>query len=116
MNSLNKPLEIEYLAINQTSELDRIIEQKFARLHNVCEHILKCQIRIANIARNKRRQPNSLYMVSINITMPEGFDVYTLRSPQEQQSDSIEQAIADVFAMIYRKLIELNLENNFQLI
>ena len=111
-----KSLEIEYLAVNQTSELDHVIEQKFARLNRVCNYILKCQVKIANIAHNKRKQTNSLYMVSINITMPEGFDVYTLRSPQNQQNDSIDRAISDVFAMIYRKLIELKLENEFQLI
>ncbi|MGD1921979.1 MAG: HPF/RaiA family ribosome-associated protein [Pleurocapsa sp.] len=116
MNSLLKPLKIEYLAIEQTGKLDSIIEQKFARLNNVCDYIIKCQVKIANITHNRQKQSNSLYMASISITTPEGFDIYTLRSPQNKQNDSVEKAIADVFAMIYRKLIELKLENQFKLV
>ena len=111
MNNTAKSLEIQYLAIEKTPELDSIIEQKFARLNKVCNYILKCQIKIANITRYKQKKASSLYMASINITMPEGFDLYTLRSPQNQKTDSIEGAISDVFATIYRKLIELKLES-----
>ena len=113
MNSLKKYLEIEYLAVDKTSEIENIIKQKFERLCNVCNYILKCKVKVANIAIEKNAASQFSYMVSISITMPEGFDVYTLRIPQEQ-NDSVEQAISDVFATIYRKLIELKLESQLQ--
>lgn len=109
MNGLVKSLEINYLSIDPTSELDSIIREKYTRLKNVCGHISKCQIKVANIAKNKK-QVNNSYLISVSITMPEGFDVYTLRFPQINNNDSLERAIADVFAKIYRKLIELRLE------
>ena len=114
MNSLRKYLEIEYLAVDRTSEIDNIIKQKFKRLRNVCSHILKCKVKVANIAVPKNAASQFLYMVSISITMPEGFDVYTLRIPQKEQNDSVEQALSDVFAMLYRQLIELELESKLQ--
>ena len=113
MNSLKRYLEVEYLAIDKISEIENAIEQKFARLFNVCNCILKCKVKVANIGIQKKTASKFSYMVSINITMPEGFDVYTLRFPQNEQNDTLEQAISDVFAMIYRKLIELKLESQF---
>lgn len=109
MNSLTIPLEIQYLAIEQTSELNSVIEQKFARLNKVCNYITKCQVKIADLARSRQKNSNG-FMISINLTMSEGFDIYTLRSPQDRPTDSIDRAISSVFAAVYRKLIELELE------
>ena len=115
MNSLKRYLEIEYLAVDKTSQIENMIKQKFDRLLTVCNYILKCKVKVANIAIQKNAASQFSYMVSISITMPEGFDVYTLRIPQ-QHNDSVEQAISDVFATIYRKLIELELEKQLQLV
>lgn len=115
MNSLKRYLEVEYLAIDKTLEIEDVIKQKFERLHSVCNYILKCKVKVANIGIQKKSASKFSYMVSISITMPEGFDVYTLRFPQNE-NDSVEQAIADVFAMIYRKLIELKLESQLQIV
>ena len=114
MNSFKRCLEIEYLSVDKTLEIENIVKYKFERLCNVCNYILKCKVKVANIAIQKNVASRFLYMVSISITMPEGFDVYTLRIPQKEHTDSVEQAISDVFATIYRKLIELKLESQLQ--
>jgi|GEM_PF-2149807 len=109
MNTLLQSLEVNYLAIEKTSKIELIISDQFARLKSVCNYIQQCKINVANIASQINKPIDSAYLVSINITMPEGFDLYTLRTPQANSNDSIEDAIADVFAMIYRKLIEVKL-------
>lgn len=110
MKTLANPLTINYLALEETSEVDSIIKDKFTRLIQVCHEVQNCQVKVANIAKYKATQTNYSYLVSINLSLPEGVDLYTLRLPQPAAEDSVKGAIADAFAMIYRKLIELQLE------
>ena len=110
MTTLAQSLEVQCLAAEQTSKLELMISEQFARLKSVCDYIQECKVNIVNVARHQKTPIDFAYLVSINITMPEGFDLYTLRTPQENRDDSIEDAIYDVFAMVYRKLIEVKLE------
>ena len=110
MNTLTKPVQIKYLAVEKTSEIDVIIQARFARLKQVYSQIQDCQVKVANIARHKKTEFKYSYLVSINLTLLEGVNLYTLRCPRRLKEDSLKRAIADAFAMIYRKLIELQLE------
>ncbi|MEM7761327.1 MAG: hypothetical protein AAF298_24840 [Cyanobacteria bacterium P01_A01_bin.40] len=109
----NRALKIDNLFIKITPELESNLQHKYQRLRQVCDRIERCQIKLADLAQSSFKSKNCAYLISINLTMTEGFDVYTLRFPKSSQHESIEQAIADIFARTYRKLIELKLEENF---
>lgn len=111
MTSSSVSLAIDYLAVEETSENNSVIIAKFARLKQVCNRILGCKIKVANIARYKAMDTNCSYLVSISLNLSEGVELYTLRSPQPFSEDSFKIAIADAFARIYRKLIELRFES-----
>ncbi len=110
MKTLADPLIINYLAMEETLEVDSLIKDKFSRLIRVCNEVQNCQVKVANIARYKATETNYSYLVSINLSLPEGVDLYTLRSPEPAAEDSIKSAIADAFARVYRQLIELQFE------
>lgn len=110
MTASSIPLAINYLAVEVTSETDSLIADKFARLKQVCDRVLSCKVRVANIARHKALDTDHSYLVSISLNLSEGVELYTLRSPQPLSEDSFESAIADAFARTYRQLIELRFE------
>ena len=113
MNTLLKKIlniNINYLDIEKTSEINLIIEDKFAKLRQVCARI-SSHLKLANIARHRKTATNYSYLISIGLNLPERIGLYALRLPQSIE-DSIEKAIAEVFAKIYRKLIELQLGNH----
>ena len=111
MNATLSPLALDYLAIEKTAEIDSIIEKKFARLSERCDRIQNCKIKIANVARYQKNKTNCSYLISISLSLAEGISLYVLRSPQLLAEDFVESALADAFAKIYRKLIELRFEN-----
>lgn len=111
MNALLFPLEIDYLAIEKTAEIDSIIEKKFARLSERCDRIQNCKVKIANVARHQKTKIGCSYLISISLNLGGGISLYVLRSPQPLAEDFVESALADAFAKIYRKLIELRFEN-----
>ena len=106
------PLQIDYLAIEKTLETDSLIGDMFARLKQVCNQVLSCKVRVANIARNQATATNCSYLVSISLSLSEGVELYTLRSPQPLSEDSLKSAISDAFAGTYRQLIELQFEKH----
>lgn len=103
-------LVIDYLAIEKTWAVDSLIKSKFSRLQQVYNRIQKCQVKLANIAQNRRKKLKHSYLISINLELPEGVQLYTLRFPQALVEDSLHEAIASAFAKIYRQLIELQSE------
>lgn len=111
MNTLVSPLAINHLGIEKTAEIDLTIQKKFARLNERCDRIQNCKVKIANVARHQKTALDRSYLVSISLFLREGISLYILRSPQLITEDCAESAVADAFAKIYRKLIELQLEN-----
>lgn len=114
MKTLVKPLAIDYLGIKETVAIESIIEQKFSRLKQVCDSIQTCQIKVANVASHSERSTSHSYLVSVNLHLPQGLELYSLRVPASSQ-DCLKQAIADVFAQTFRKLIELQVEEKYLL-
>ena len=109
-----KPLSINYLGIEETAAIQSAIEHKFKRLEQVCNSIRACQVKLAATAIDSERSASSSYLVSVSLRLPQGVELYSLRLPANSQ-DSLKQAIADVFARIFRQLIELQIEENYLL-
>ena len=74
----------------------------------VYSQIQDCQVKVANIARHRKTAYKYSYLVSIDLTLAEGVNLYMCFPQVSKDSPS---AIADAFAMIYRKLIELQFNN-----
>ena len=114
MDSANNLLAINYLGMAETAEINLIIGHRVNRLKQACRQIETCKMRVANVARKAVGEHNHAYLISISLCLANGIELYTLRSPLSQK-DSIEVAIADVFARIYRQLIELQVEEKYLL-
>ena len=114
MDAVDNLLAIDYLGIVETAEINLIIRDRVNRLKQACRQIEACKMRVANIARRTVGEQSHAYLVSISLYLSDGTPLYTLRSPLPQK-DSIEVAIADVFAKIYRQLIELQIEEKYLL-
>ena len=114
MDAVDNLLAIDYLGIVETAEINLIIRHRVNRLKQAYRQIETCKMRVANVARKVVGEPSHAYLISISLGLANGTSLYTLRSPLPQK-DSIEVAIADVFAKIYRQLIELQIEEKYLL-
>lgn len=112
MNNVVKPLAIDYLGITEIIESNSIVEDKFSRLTAVCDRIKTCTVKVAKVASDSMQSKDSSYLVSINLCLSEGIELYTLRSPLPFE-DSFSVAVADAFAKMYRRLIELQVEEKY---
>ena len=111
MNNVVKPLAIDYLGINEVTASNSIVEDKFGRLRTVCDRIKTCTVKVADIASLQQSKGNS-YLISISLSLSEGVELYVLRSPSPME-DTISDAVADAFAKMYRRLIELQVEEKY---
>lgn len=109
MNNSTEPLAINYLGIRETAEVKSIVEHQFSRLRQVCNSIQACKVKLVNVAHGSTRSIGQSYLISISLHLAQGVELYSLRQPSGLQ-DSITKAIADVFAQIFRQLIELQVE------
>ena len=115
MDNAVKPLVIDYLGITEIIESNSIVEDKFSRLITVCDRIKTCSVKVAKVATNSVQPKDSSYLVSINLRLSEGVELYTLRSPLPFK-DSFSIAVADAFAAMYRRLIELQVEEEYSVL
>ena len=114
MDTANNQLAINYLGIVETAEINLIIRHRVNRLKQAYRQIETCKMRVANVDRKVLGEQSHAYLISISLGLANGIELYTLRSPLPQK-DSIEIAIADIFARIYRQLIELQVEEKYLL-
>jgi ribosomal subunit interface protein len=101
------PLEITYRGVEKTDALDALVQEKVAKLEEVCDYITSCHIAIEK--PHDRPRSGSPYRVRLDITVPPGHELVATNNPgADTQYEEIDVAIRDAFDAARRQLRKLN--------
>lgn len=98
--------EITYRDVEKTDALDTLVNEKIAKLEQVCHYISSCQIAIEKI--HDRPNSGSPYRVRVDITVPPGHELVAESNPGDtNQYVDVDVVIRDAFSKAQRQLKEL---------
>ncbi|GAB1544027.1 HPF/RaiA family ribosome-associated protein [Scytonema sp. NUACC21] len=101
------PPEITYRDVDKTVALENLVNEKVAKLEQVCNHISSCHIAIEKI--HDRPRNGSPYRVRIDMTVPPGHELVAESNPtDENQYAPVEAVIRDAFKAAVTQLKKLN--------
>src|SRR4028119_1293700 len=90
------PPEITFRGVEKTAGLEALVQEKIAKLEEVCNYISSCHIAIEK--PNESTSNGSPYRVRVDITVPPGHELVAESKPGEgPQYDAGEIAIRDAF-------------------
>lgn len=99
--------EITYRNVEKTNALDKLVNEKVAKLEQVCNHISSCHIVIEKI--HDRPRSGSPYRVRIDMTVPPGHELVAESNPaDENQYAPVDAVIRDAFKAAVTQLTKLN--------
>ncbi|GAB4531518.1 MAG: hypothetical protein Tsb0014_15140 [Pleurocapsa sp.] len=100
--------DIKYLDVRPNSEIDNLIQSYCDRLNEIYHNCHNIQVKIANTSRyDAEIKTQSSYWVSINLKLSETSEIKVVRKPKSLYDvESVNFAVTEGFAMLYRKLIE----------
>lgn len=101
------PPEITYRGVEKTNAIERLVEEKLAKLERVCDHISSCHIAI----EKEQDQPRdrSPYRVRLDITVPPGHEVAAeSHMGHRTQYAELDTVIRDAFDKAWRQLRDLS--------
>jgi len=100
------PLEVSYRDVEKTAAIEALINEKVAKLEEVCDHISSCHIAVEKI--NDRPRSGSPYRVRIDLTVPPGHELVADSNPSEEtQYVELDTVIRDAFSAARRQLRKL---------
>ena len=73
------PPEITYRDVEKTAAIDTLVQQKMAKLEQVCDHISSCHVVLEKI--QDRPRGSSPYRVRLDITVPPGHEIVAESNP-----------------------------------
>lgn len=102
------PPEITYRGIDKTDALDTLVNEKIAKLEQVCDHISSCHVAIEK--ENDRPKHGSPYRVRLDITVPPGHELFFESTDlgDQKQFPKLEAIIRDAFSKAWRQLRDLS--------
>lgn len=101
------PPEVSYRNVDKTEGLDTLVQEKIAKLEQVCDHINSCHIAIEKIHENPKH--GSPYRVRIDMTVTPGHEVVAESNPEEgNQYLPVDAVIRNAFDIARRQLRELS--------
>jgi ribosomal subunit interface protein len=101
------PPEITYRDVDKTEAIETLVQQKIAKLEQVCDHISSCHIVLEKI--NDRPRNSSPYRVRLDITVPPGHEIVAENTASgKHQYLEIDSLIRDAFETAWRQLRELS--------
>ena len=97
------PLEISFRKVDRTAAIVQLIEEKVAKLEQVCDYLISCHVVIDQ--KQQHQQSGNPYEVRIDMHVPPGH-MLTLRrkSGEGDMHASLEQVLRDAFGAARRKL------------
>ena len=97
------PLEISFRKVDRTTALVSLIEEKVAKLEQVCDYIISCHVVIDR--KQQHQQSGNPFEIRIDMHVPPGH-MLTLRrkSGEGDMHASLEQVLRDAFGAARRKL------------
>jgi len=108
-----KPLAIDYLGINLIKAIESVVEHKLNRLKQVGK-FMPTQIKLANVVFSSKQPANYSYLVGVSLYLSQEVELHGLRLAPGFQDDLM-RAIANVFALPFRQLTELQVEKDYLL-
>lgn len=101
------PPEVTYRNVDKTSALEDLIDERIAKLEEVCDHISSCRIAVEKIHTNPDH--GSPFRVRLDLTVPPGHELAVSENPgQSTQYVPLEAVIRDAFDSARKQLIKLN--------
>ena len=99
--------EVSYRGVQKTAALEQLIEEKMAKLDQMCDRINSCRIAVEKA--HDHPEEGSPYRVRIDITVPEDREIAVDKSPdQGKQYAPVDAVIRDAFDAALRQLKALN--------
>jgi cold shock CspA family protein/ribosome-associated translation inhibitor RaiA len=100
------PLEISYLDINKTEELDQLIHEKATALEKVCDYITSCRATLENPL--KAQNSGQPFRIRISVRVPPGHEIVAVEEPGPGDSHiQLASGIRNAFENIRRQLKKL---------
>jgi ribosome-associated translation inhibitor RaiA/cold shock CspA family protein len=97
------PPEITYRGVDKTDAIDALINEKIAKLEQVCDHISSCHIAVEKV--HDRPSSGSPYRVRLDITLPPSHELVAESNPSEEnQYVGLDTVIRDAFSKAWRQL------------
>ena len=101
------PPEITYRGIERSEAIDTLINEKIAKLEQVCDHISSCHIAIEKDQDRPRNK--SPYRVRLDITVPPSHEVVAQSNIAiSKQYVGLDTVIRDAFEKAWRQLRDLS--------
>lgn len=101
------PPEITYRGINKSDAIDNLINEKIAKLEQVCDYISSCQIVIEK--EQDRPRDQSPYRVRIDVTVPPSHEIVAQSNLAiAKQYVGLDTVIRDAFDKAWRQLRDLS--------
>ncbi|PSB15623.1 DNA-binding protein [filamentous cyanobacterium CCP1] len=95
-----------YRDVEKTTAIESLIQEKIAKLEQVCDYVSSCRIVVETI--HKRPSHGSPYRVRIDMTVPPSHELVAESNPAEaNQYVELDTVIRDAFSRAERQLREL---------
>lgn len=100
------PLEVNFQNVQKNEALENLINEKVAKLEQICDYLTSCRIYIDKPHENQRS--GNPYQVVIEIHVPPKHEIITRREPGEGDlHDPLDSVLRDAFDAAKRQLQEL---------
>lgn len=101
------PPEITYRGVEKTNAIEALINEKIAKLEQVCDYISSCHIAVEK--EQDRPRDRSPYRVRLDITVPPGHELAaeSTMGHQTQYAD-LDTVVRDAFEKAWRQLRDLS--------
>lgn len=101
------PPEVTYRGVEKTAAIATLINEKIAKLEQVCDHISSCHIAIEK--EQDRPRDRSPYRVRLDITVPPGHELAAeSHMGNRTQYAEVDVVIRDAFDKAWRQLRDLS--------
>lgn len=100
------PLELSFRNVERTAELERIIQNKAARLDRVCPTLTSCRIAVEKPQESQRS--GNPFRVRIDMRVPPGHELVVKNKPRENPiHEGVHAVLNDTFNAAERRLRKL---------
>lgn len=100
------PLEMTFRDVRKTEAVEKLIEEKVAKLEKICDYMVSCRLAIDMPQRHQQR--GNSFRVRIDIRVPHGHELVIKReSGQGKINGTLPQTLREAFSAAARQLKEL---------
>jgi cold shock CspA family protein/ribosome-associated translation inhibitor RaiA len=103
---MQKPLEIVFRGMERMEGIERLVEEKVAKLERVCDYITSCRVAVER--PQLYQKTGSPFRVRIDMHVPRGHEIVVKRECTEgDMHDSLQMVVRDAFKAARLSLEEI---------